>query len=125
MAANLSDRRAGATRRVGIAALVAIAAGAAFAVPASADPINKNTQVINLTCDGGIGAITLLSISFNDAWAVPIAGTTNVFSIKYFQRTDTGRVLRDVGSWQDKAVITCTGLASGIPVLMRGFITGS
>jgi len=125
MAATLSARGAGVTRRAGLAALVAIAAGAVFAVPASADPINKNTQVVDLSCDGGVGPITLLSITFNDAWAAPIAGTTDVFSIKYFERTDTGRVLRDVGSWQDRAVITCSGLVSGIPVLIRGFITGT
>jgi hypothetical protein len=108
--------------RITIAVLAAAVASLAIAVPASADPDNKNTVRVTLHCT--TGTFTGLSIAQNNALPFNIEGSTQVAvaqEISFVDDTGQTVVVRaNPAVAKAQQLVTCTYEYPGFPFLVTG-----
>jgi hypothetical protein len=106
----------------------ALVAGLTLSATAAADPINKNTVTVTLTCPDA--TYTGISISQNNALPFQIAGETFVAisqEISFVDGDGNLVVVRaNPGIGRGRNLVTCTYLYPGFPFLVTGrfLITG-
>jgi hypothetical protein len=117
-------------RRFVIALLVALALPVLFAItaaPAGADPANKNTLQLTLTCPGGQRIQAVFELSSADSFHLVSTSSNFLWkSLSYVTPTgQTGEIDRGIEGGGHAQLVTCMyiGPASGNSYTVTGFFT--
>lgn len=117
-------------RRLVVTLLVAVALPVLFAVtaaPAGADPANKNTLQLTLTCPGAPPVQAVFELSSSDSFHVVSTGPNFLWkSLSYVTPSgQAGEIDRGIQGGGHDQLVTCTytGPASGNSYTVTGFFT--
>jgi hypothetical protein len=117
-------------RRLVIALLVALALPVLFAItaaPAGADPANKNTLQLTLTCPGAPPIQAVFELSSADSFHLVSTSSNFLWkSLSFVTPTgQTGEIDRGIQGDGHQQLVTCTytGPASGNSYTVTGFFT--
>jgi hypothetical protein len=117
-------------RRLVIALIVALALPVLFAItaaPAGADPANKNTLQLTLTCPGAPPIQAVFELSSADSFHLVSTSSNFLWkSLSYVTPTgQTGEIDRGIQGDGHQQLVTCTytGPASGNSYTVTGFFT--
>jgi hypothetical protein len=117
-------------RRLLIALLVGLALSVALSVaaaPAGADPANKNTLELTLTCPGAPPIEAVFELSSADSFHLVSTSSNFLWkSLSYVTPTgQTGEIDRGIEGGGHQQLVTCTytGPASGNSYTVTGFFT--
>jgi hypothetical protein len=114
-------------RRLVITLLVALALFAVTAAPAGADPANKNTLQLTLTCTGAPPIQAVFELSSADSFHLVSTSSNFLWkSLSYVTPTgQTGEIDRGIEGGGHAQLVTCMyiGPASGNSYTVTGFFT--
>jgi hypothetical protein len=114
-------------RRLVIALIVAFTLLAFTTAPAGADPANKNTLQLTLTCVGAPPVDAVFELSSADSFHLVSTGSNFLWkSLSYVTPSgQTGEIDRGIQGGGHEQLVTCTyiGPASGNHYTVTGFFT--
>jgi hypothetical protein len=114
-------------RRFGLL-LVLLAATAAYASTASADPSHNIQEPVTLSCDGQTVVINPGTVT-NQSHQAFVVGSTSIYVINFLafsDGTDTFVLVDTAPGLTGQGLVTCTGdVGGGFTLTARGFFTPS